>query len=201
MPCGWRPVSIVARDGMLLATSDWVRPQRGEPVEEAEVRFRTVGDATCTGAVRSSAATVAEVIAEEGHGTLVILNFDDDYGNGLAEDLKASFEAGGGEVRRGGGERCPGRPRPARTRGRCGAPAAPTPPRPPPARGAPPRRSPPRRAAHAAGAPPTHVVVRVHLRQPGHALGAGREKHVGYRGRIRRGAGANANGRGSFSHW
>ena len=30
--------------------------------------------------------------------SLVILNFDDDYGNGLAEDLAASFEAGGGEV-------------------------------------------------------------------------------------------------------
>jgi ABC-type branched-subunit amino acid transport system substrate-binding protein len=41
---------------------------------------------------------LAEVIAEDGHASLVILNFDDDYGNGLAEDLKASFEAGGGEV-------------------------------------------------------------------------------------------------------
>lgn len=41
---------------------------------------------------------LAEVIAEDGNGTLVILNFDDDYGNGLADDLKASFEAGGGEV-------------------------------------------------------------------------------------------------------
>jgi ABC-type branched-subunit amino acid transport system substrate-binding protein len=41
---------------------------------------------------------LAEVIAEDGHASLVILNFDDDYGNGLAEDLAASFEAGGGEV-------------------------------------------------------------------------------------------------------
>jgi hypothetical protein len=41
---------------------------------------------------------LAEVIAEDGNGSLVIMNFDDDYGNGLAEDLKASFEAGGGEV-------------------------------------------------------------------------------------------------------
>lgn len=55
---------VVARDGMLLAVSDWVRPRTGETVETAEVRFRTVGDATCTGAVRSSAQTVAEVIAE-----------------------------------------------------------------------------------------------------------------------------------------
>ena len=41
---------------------------------------------------------LAELIAEEGATTLVIMNFDDDYGNGLAEDLTASFEAGGGEV-------------------------------------------------------------------------------------------------------
>jgi hypothetical protein len=41
---------------------------------------------------------LAEVIAEDGAASLVILNFDDDYGNGLAEDLAASFEAGGGEV-------------------------------------------------------------------------------------------------------
>ncbi len=41
---------------------------------------------------------LAEVIAEDGAASLVILNFDDDYGNGLAEDLQKSFEAGGGEV-------------------------------------------------------------------------------------------------------
>ncbi len=41
---------------------------------------------------------LAELIAEDGHASLVILNFDDDYGNGLAEDLAASFTAGGGEV-------------------------------------------------------------------------------------------------------
>ena len=41
---------------------------------------------------------LAELIAEDGNASLVILNFDDDYGNGLADDLAASFEAGGGEV-------------------------------------------------------------------------------------------------------
>jgi hypothetical protein len=41
---------------------------------------------------------LAEVIAEDGAASIVILNFDDDYGNGLADDLAASFEAGGGEV-------------------------------------------------------------------------------------------------------
>ena len=49
---------------MLLAVSEWVRPDPDEVVEEATVRFRTVGDATCTGAVRSEAHTVDEVIAE-----------------------------------------------------------------------------------------------------------------------------------------
>jgi ABC-type branched-subunit amino acid transport system substrate-binding protein len=41
---------------------------------------------------------LSEVIADDGNTSLVILNFDDDYGNGLAEDLAASFSAGGGEV-------------------------------------------------------------------------------------------------------
>lgn len=43
---------------------------------------------------------LAELIAEDGNASLVILNFDDDYGNGLADDLAASFTAGGGEVLR-----------------------------------------------------------------------------------------------------
>jgi ABC-type branched-subunit amino acid transport system substrate-binding protein len=41
---------------------------------------------------------VAGLIAEDGHANVVILNFDDDYGNGLAEDLAASFTESGGEV-------------------------------------------------------------------------------------------------------
>ncbi len=55
---------VVQRDGMLLALSQWVSPRSGEVPEEATVRFRTVGDATCTGAVRSEARTIDEVIAE-----------------------------------------------------------------------------------------------------------------------------------------
>jgi sulfate adenylyltransferase subunit 2 len=55
---------VVERDGMLLALSEWVSPAPGEVVEETVVRFRTVGDATCTGAVRSDAVTVGEIIAE-----------------------------------------------------------------------------------------------------------------------------------------
>jgi sulfate adenylyltransferase subunit 2 len=55
---------IVERDGMLLALSEWVSPQDGEQARKEIVRFRTVGDATCTGAVRSDAGTVEEIIRE-----------------------------------------------------------------------------------------------------------------------------------------
>lgn len=47
-----------------LAESQWVRPLEGETARLEWVRFRTVGDMTCTGAVRSTASNLAEVIAE-----------------------------------------------------------------------------------------------------------------------------------------
>src|SRR6202161_2771458 len=55
---------VVERDGMLLALSEWVSPDAGEEVRKEQVRFRTVGDATCTGAVRSDADTVEDIIRE-----------------------------------------------------------------------------------------------------------------------------------------
>jgi sulfate adenylyltransferase subunit 2 len=55
---------VVFRDGMLLAISEVVVPRPGERVERADVRFRTVGDLTCTGAVRSAASTPEAVWAE-----------------------------------------------------------------------------------------------------------------------------------------
>ncbi len=55
---------VVRRQEMLLAVSEWVVPAPGEVVQETTVRFRTVGDATCTGALRSHARTVEDVIAE-----------------------------------------------------------------------------------------------------------------------------------------
>jgi sulfate adenylyltransferase subunit 2 len=54
----------VARDGMLLAVSEWLSPRDHETPREVNVRFRTVGDATCTGAVVSEARSVDEVITE-----------------------------------------------------------------------------------------------------------------------------------------
>ena len=56
--------SVFPRDGMLLAVGPYVQLAPGEEPFEAMVRYRTVGDMTCTGAVESTATTVAEVIAE-----------------------------------------------------------------------------------------------------------------------------------------
>lgn len=55
---------IVNRDGVLLGVSEVVRPLPGETVERKIVRFRTIGDMTCTGAVESSAATLDDIVAE-----------------------------------------------------------------------------------------------------------------------------------------
>ena len=61
---------VLERDGMLLAESEWITPRDGEHAEEATVRYRTVGDLTVTGAVRSEAADVAAVIAETAAATV-----------------------------------------------------------------------------------------------------------------------------------
>ncbi|WP_069167290.1 sulfate adenylyltransferase subunit CysD [Nocardia altamirensis] len=55
---------VVQRDGMLLAHTRFLELLDGEHPYEATVRFRTVGDATCTGCVESDAATPAEVVTE-----------------------------------------------------------------------------------------------------------------------------------------
>jgi sulfate adenylyltransferase subunit 2 len=55
---------VFERDGLLLAENPYVTRGEDEPVFSATVRYRTVGDMTCTGAVASAAGTVAEVIAE-----------------------------------------------------------------------------------------------------------------------------------------
>lgn len=55
---------VILRDGMLLAASEVVHPVGDERIERRIVRFRTIGDMTCTGAVESPAATIAEIIEE-----------------------------------------------------------------------------------------------------------------------------------------
>jgi len=55
---------VFRRDGMLYAVSPFITLMDGEEPFEASVRYRTVGDASCTGAVASGAATLDEVVAE-----------------------------------------------------------------------------------------------------------------------------------------
>ena len=55
---------VFERDGMLYAASEFLPRRDGEEVFTASVRYRTVGDMTCTGAVRSEATTLDDVIAE-----------------------------------------------------------------------------------------------------------------------------------------
>lgn len=55
---------VVERQGVYLARSEFITLMDGERYEERTVRFRTVGDMTCTGAVPSDAATLDEIIEE-----------------------------------------------------------------------------------------------------------------------------------------
>jgi sulfate adenylyltransferase subunit 2 len=55
---------VFARDGMLYAVSPFIELMDGEHAFSAQVRYRTVGDMSCTGAVESQAATLEQVVAE-----------------------------------------------------------------------------------------------------------------------------------------
>ena len=55
---------VFERDGMLLAVTDFINMLPEEKSESKTVRFRTIGDATCTGAVQSTASTVNDIIDE-----------------------------------------------------------------------------------------------------------------------------------------
>lgn len=55
---------VVRRNGLLVPVTELTPPREGEQIEELSVRFRTVGDISCTCPVASSAATPAEIIAE-----------------------------------------------------------------------------------------------------------------------------------------
>ncbi|MDA7629362.1 sulfate adenylyltransferase subunit CysD [Akkermansiaceae bacterium] len=54
----------VTRNGVILAVSEFVQPRDGEVVENKMIRFRTMGDATITGAIESSADTMEKIIEE-----------------------------------------------------------------------------------------------------------------------------------------
>jgi sulfate adenylyltransferase subunit 2 len=82
---------VFRRDGMLLAVTDFVTVQDDEEVEELVVRFRTVGDATCTGAVESPAANPADVILEVAASRITergATRADDKFAEAAMEDRK-----------------------------------------------------------------------------------------------------------------
>lgn len=81
---------VVRRDGMLLAASPHLPPLPDEHPESRRVRFRTVGDMTCTGAVESTAASVAEIIAEVAASRVTErgARFDDRRSESAMEDRK-----------------------------------------------------------------------------------------------------------------
>jgi len=55
---------VFRRNGSLLAVTPFLKPQDHETSKRRIVRFRTIGDATCTGAIESTAATLDDIIAE-----------------------------------------------------------------------------------------------------------------------------------------
>jgi sulfate adenylyltransferase subunit 2 len=55
---------IILRDGVLLANSEYIMKKDTDIIEQRVVRFRTIGDMTCTGAVESPASTLSEIIDE-----------------------------------------------------------------------------------------------------------------------------------------
>ena len=82
---------VFARDGMLLAVGPYSQPRDGEAVETRRVRYRTVGDMSCTGAVASDAASVADVVAEVAASTLTergATRADDRISEAAMEDRK-----------------------------------------------------------------------------------------------------------------
>jgi sulfate adenylyltransferase subunit 2 len=82
---------VFERDGMLLAVSDAVQVQDDEEVFEELVRYRTVGDMSCTGAVRSAARSLEEVITEVAATRITergATRADDKFSEAAMEDRK-----------------------------------------------------------------------------------------------------------------
>jgi len=82
---------VFRRDGMLYAASDYIERMEGEDPFVTSVRFRTVGDMTCTGGVESTASTI-EAVVEEIAATRVTergeTRADDRFSEAAMEDRK-----------------------------------------------------------------------------------------------------------------
>ncbi len=82
---------VFHRDGMLMATGPYVQRLPDEEPFEALVRYRTVGDMTCTGAIESSAATLDDIIAEVAATRITergATRADDKFSEAAMEDRK-----------------------------------------------------------------------------------------------------------------
>ncbi len=82
---------VFKRNGMWLAPGEWGGPAKGEELETRTVRYRTVGDMSCTGAVESTASTPDEVLAEISISTLSergATRADDKLSESAMEDRK-----------------------------------------------------------------------------------------------------------------
>ncbi len=82
---------VFRRDGMWRAVGEHSRPAEGEEVTTRTVRYRTVGDMSCTGAVLSAAATVQDVVLEVAASTLTergATRADDRISEAAMEDRK-----------------------------------------------------------------------------------------------------------------
>jgi sulfate adenylyltransferase subunit 2 len=82
---------VVHRDGMLLATGGPVVAEPGERVTREIVRYRTVGDMSCTGAVSSEATTFEQIIGEVAAARITergATRADDQFSDSAMEDRK-----------------------------------------------------------------------------------------------------------------
>lgn len=82
---------VFERDGMWLTPGQWGGPKKGEEIVTKTVRYRTVGDMSCTGAVLSQALTIDDVIEEIATSTLTergATRADDRISESAMEDRK-----------------------------------------------------------------------------------------------------------------
>lgn len=82
---------VFERDGMYLTAGDWGGPKKGETLETKKVRYRTVGDMSCTGAVLSEASTIDDILTEISTSTLTergATRADDRLNESSMEDRK-----------------------------------------------------------------------------------------------------------------
>ena len=83
--------TVIERDGMLLSVGGPVVLEPGERPFDEVVRYRTVGDASCTGAVRSDAATLDQILAETAAARITergATRADDTFSESAMEDRK-----------------------------------------------------------------------------------------------------------------